>query len=84
MFLNERGDPRALYDVIWSCVGGTLHKVLVFKGRQGDPAGGHICVRMAAGNRYEFRYSPPGNEAVLGTGGVSGICMNVALVIKPS
>ncbi|OAA43772.1 hypothetical protein NOR_04347 [Metarhizium rileyi] len=66
MFMTERGDPRAVYDVAYGCNPDTdaVQTQLVFKERAGAAAGGHICVRLASGNRYEFRYSPPGNTAV--------------------
>ncbi|KHN94740.1 uncharacterized protein MAM_07336 [Metarhizium album ARSEF 1941] len=62
VFMTERGDPRAIYDVAYGCNPDTdaLQTELVFKERAGV-TGGHICVRPASGNRYEFRYSPPGN-----------------------
>jgi hypothetical protein len=64
MFMTERGDPRAIYDVSYSCnTAGELQTELVFKARDTDP-GGNICVRLAAGDRYEFRYSPPGNTGM--------------------
>jgi len=64
MFMTERGDPRAVYDVAYSCSAeGNLQTELVFKARAEDQ-GGDICVRLASGNRYEFRYSPPGNTGM--------------------
>lgn len=62
MFMTDRGDPRAIYDVRYGCNPDTdaLQTELAFKERQGVN-GGHICVRLASGNRHEFRYSPPGN-----------------------
>lgn len=63
MFMTERGDPRAIYDVRYGCNPDTdaVQTELVFKERAGV-TGGHICVRVASGNRHEFRYSPPGNN----------------------
>lgn len=62
MFMTERGDPRAVYDVAYGCNPDTdaVQTELKFKERAAV-AGGHICVRLASGNRHEFRYSPPGN-----------------------
>lgn len=62
MFMTERGDPRAIYDVEYGCNPDTdaVQTELVFKARDTLP-GGFICVRSASGERYEFRYSPPGN-----------------------
>lgn len=62
MFMTERGDPRAVYDVVRGCNPDTdeVQTELAFKGRA-DVTGGHLCVRLASGNRWEFRYSPPGN-----------------------
>ena len=65
MFMTERGDPRAIYDVVYGCNPDTdaLQKELHFKARA-DLPGGHICVRLASGDRHEFRYSPPGNTGM--------------------
>lgn len=61
MFMTERGDPRAIYNVVYGCnESGGLQKELQFKARD-TLLGGHICVRLTSGDRYEFRYSPPGN-----------------------
>ncbi len=62
MFMTERGDPRAIYDVKYGCNPDTdaVQTELAFKERSGV-TGGHLCVRLASGNRHEFRYSPPGN-----------------------
>lgn len=63
--MTERGDPRAIYDVVYGCNPDTdaLQKELRFKARA-DLPGGHICVRLASGDRHEFRYSPPGNTGM--------------------
>lgn len=60
--MTDRGDPRAVYDVRYGCNPDTdaVQTELAFKERSGVQ-GGHICVRLASGNRHEFRYSPPGN-----------------------
>jgi hypothetical protein len=62
MFMTERGDPRAVYDVAYGCNPDTdaVQTELVFKGRD-TVLGGFICVRTASGERHEFRYSPPEN-----------------------
>lgn len=75
MFMTERGDPRAIYDVVYGCNPDTdqLQTLLAFKQRAGV-TGGHICVRVASGNRHEFRYSPPGN-----TGNTYAFCLNLSL-----
>ncbi|KAI0007210.1 hypothetical protein F4779DRAFT_593095 [Xylariaceae sp. FL0662B] len=64
MFMTERGDPRAYYDVVYGCNPDTdaVQTELAFKARD-VLEGGHICVRSASGDRYEFRYSPPNNTA---------------------
>ncbi|KAI1081858.1 hypothetical protein F5B20DRAFT_533354 [Whalleya microplaca] len=64
MFMTERGDPRAYYDVVYGCNSDTdaVQTELAFKARD-TLDGGHICVRSASGDRYEFRYSPPDNTA---------------------
>ncbi|RPB01016.1 hypothetical protein L873DRAFT_726199 [Choiromyces venosus 120613-1] len=79
MFLTNRGDPRALFDAGWGCNGtdDSLQRELVFRGR-GTLPGGHICVRLASGNRWEFRYSPPGNTAF------GGLCIKVKLALIPT
>lgn len=66
MFMTQRGDPRAVYDVRYGCNVDTdqLQTELVFKERSGV-LGGEICVRATDGNRHEFRYSPPGNTGTL-------------------
>ncbi|RPB12990.1 hypothetical protein P167DRAFT_605277 [Morchella conica CCBAS932] len=76
LFMTQRGDPRAFFDVGYGCnqTDDKLQTELHFRGR-GTLPGGHICVRLASGNRYEFRYSPPGNTA-------SGrLCIKVTLAI---
>lgn len=62
MFMTERGDPRAIYDVKYGCNPDTdeVQTELAFKERAGV-TGGHICIRSASNDRHEFRYSPPGN-----------------------
>ncbi|KAL8403849.1 hypothetical protein RB594_008920 [Gaeumannomyces avenae] len=81
MFMTERGDPRAVYDVVYGCNPDTdeLQTELAFRAR-GSLPGGHICVRTASGDRHEFRYSPPGNPAWT----PARPCMEVKLVVIPS
>lgn len=64
MFMTERGDPRAVYDVAYGCNPDTdeVQTELVLSARGSEP-GGHICVRSASGERHEFRYSPPENPS---------------------
>jgi len=66
MFFTIRGDPRAMFDAGWGCNDSddSVQRELVFRGR-GTSLGGHICVRLASGNRWEFRYSPPDNPGLL-------------------
>ncbi|EJP62593.1 uncharacterized protein BBA_08504 [Beauveria bassiana ARSEF 2860] len=79
MFMTERGDPRAIYDVKYGCNQDTdaVQTELAFKERSGV-TGGHLCVRLASGDRYEFRYSPPGNNLV---DNPSRLCIKVTLAI---
>ncbi|KLU86952.1 hypothetical protein MAPG_05959 [Magnaporthiopsis poae ATCC 64411] len=81
MFMTERGDPRAVYDVVYGCNPDTdrVQTELAFRAR-GSLPGGHICVRTASGERHEFRYSPPGNTAWT----PERPCMEVKLVVVPS
>jgi len=57
-----------MFDAGWGCnaTDDSVQRELVFRGR-GTGLGGHICVRLASGNRWEFRYSPPGNTGLLPT-----------------
>ncbi|KAM0272592.1 hypothetical protein ACHAQH_008623 [Verticillium albo-atrum] len=65
LFTTERGDPRAVFQPTHACNPDTAAPQieLTFTGRQTSPPGGNICVRLASGNRHEFRYSPPENPA---------------------
>ncbi|PNH49132.1 hypothetical protein VD0003_g8014 [Verticillium dahliae] len=65
LFTTQRGDPRAIFAPTHACNPDTAAPQieLAFTGRQTSPSGGHICVRLASGNRHEFRYSPPQNPA---------------------
>ncbi|KAG7110736.1 hypothetical protein HYQ44_020313 [Verticillium longisporum] len=65
LFTTQRGDPRAIIEPTHACNPDTAAPQieLAFTGRQTSPPGGHICVRLASGNRHEFRYSPPQNPA---------------------
>lgn len=80
-FMTARGDPRAVYNVAYTCINGFLQKQLVFASYgvlPGGTPGGNNCVRVASGNRgYEFRYSPPGNM-----GPNLGECITVALIVE--
>ncbi|KAG0636670.1 hypothetical protein HOY80DRAFT_976530 [Tuber brumale] len=79
MFFTGRGDPRAMFDAGWGCnaTDDSVQRELVFRGR-GTSLGGHICVRLASGNRWEFRYSPPGNTAA------GRLCIKVTLALIPT
>jgi hypothetical protein len=64
MFMTERGDPKAIFKPVYGCNpdNDAVQTQLSFVTWEQHTAGGHICVRVASGNRgYEFRYSPPGN-----------------------
>ncbi|KAI0852869.1 hypothetical protein F5Y00DRAFT_258124 [Daldinia vernicosa] len=64
MFMTERGDPRAIYDVVYGCNPDTdaLQTELSFKSRGGIEIGGNIGVRPFNG-MYDFRWTPAGNTA---------------------
>jgi hypothetical protein len=64
MFMTERNEPKAIFQPVYGCDPDTdqVQIQLEFVIWETMPAGGHICVRIASGNRgYEFRYSPPDN-----------------------
>lgn len=65
MFMTNRGDPRAIFNVVYGCNVDTdalqLELVLASRGTTPLTPGGHICVRTASQGRWEFRYSGPGN-----------------------
>lgn len=62
MFMTERGDPRAVYDVVYGCNPDTdaLQTELSFKSRGDIEIGGNIGVRPFNG-MYDFRWTPAGN-----------------------
>ncbi|KAF3062111.1 hypothetical protein GL218_03784 [Daldinia childiae] len=64
MFMTERGDPRAIYDVVYGCNPDTdaLQTELSFKSRGDLEIGGNIGVRPFNG-MYDFRWTPAGNTA---------------------
>ncbi|KAI1467551.1 uncharacterized protein F4812DRAFT_429974 [Daldinia caldariorum] len=64
MFMTERGDPRAIFDVVYGCNPDTdaLQTELSFKSRGDIEAGGDIGVRPFNGN-YDFRWTPAGTTA---------------------
>ncbi|KAF4122246.1 hypothetical protein GMORB2_7238 [Geosmithia morbida] len=82
MFMTSRGDPRAVFKPTYRCDPDTddLQVMLAFSMRQESPAGGHICVRSASDNRYEFRYSPPNNPAFT----PDRPCMPVTMIVDRS
>lgn len=61
--MTERGDPRAIFQPVYGCDPDTdaVQTELLFVQREGGAEGGGLCVRLASGGRYEFRYSGPGN-----------------------
>ncbi|KAI1153307.1 hypothetical protein F4825DRAFT_449603 [Nemania diffusa] len=65
MFMTERGDPRAVWDVVYGCDPDTdaLQVELAFKERADTPAvfGGLMGVRPFNGN-YDFRWKGPGTS----------------------
>lgn len=67
MYMTGRGEPRAIFQPVYSCHPDTdqLQIELKLEGREFAPPGGHIGVRRAFGERHEFRYSPPGNTGKL-------------------
>lgn len=86
MFMTERGDPRAIFDVVYGCNIDTdalqLELTLRARGTSPETPGGHICVRTASQDRYEFRYSGPGNQLDMAVAGRP--CMPVTMrVYRP-
>jgi len=65
MFMTERGDPRAIWDVKYGCNPDTdlLQVELSFKARGSSPVenGGKMGVRPFNGN-YDFRWKGPGTS----------------------
>lgn len=62
--MTERGDPRAIFQPVYGCNPETdeLQVELAFVEKEDeDIPGGNICVRSAAGDTHEFRWSPPEN-----------------------
>ncbi|KAI1094288.1 hypothetical protein F5B19DRAFT_446658 [Rostrohypoxylon terebratum] len=64
MFMTERGDPRAIFDVVYGCNPDTdaLQTQLAFKSRGDEEDGGNVGVRPFNG-MYDFRWTPAGNTA---------------------
>jgi hypothetical protein len=62
MFMTERGDPRAIWDVVYGCNPDTdaVQVELAFKARA-DELGGLMGVRPFNGN-YDFRWKGPGTS----------------------
>lgn len=75
---------RALFQPVYACNpdDDSLQTRLAFLGGQGITPGGKVCVRSASGNRYEFRYSPPGNPGELAD--ASGAARAAMLTYSPS
>jgi kremen protein len=63
IFWTDRTNAKALFQPVYACNpdNDALQIQLRFLGGSGFAPGGKVCVRSASGNRYEFRYSPPGN-----------------------
>lgn len=62
--MTERGDPRAIFQPVYGCNPDTdeLQIELAFVEKEDEELpGGNICVRSAAGDTHEFRWSPPEN-----------------------
>ncbi|TGZ82172.1 hypothetical protein EX30DRAFT_388482 [Ascodesmis nigricans] len=77
LFMTQRGDPRAVFDVWHGChsdTGVQQYELVMREGPELKRDGGNICVRPASGGRTEFRWSPKGNP--LDNEG----CTNVVLV----
>jgi hypothetical protein len=62
MFMTERGDPRAIWDVVYGCNpdDDALQVELKFKARDTE-LGGLMGVRPFNGN-YDFRWKGPGTS----------------------
>ncbi|GAW21921.1 hypothetical protein EKO27_g3828 [Xylaria grammica] len=62
MFMTERGDPRAIWDVVYGCNPDTdeVQVQLAFKSRDTE-LGGRMGVRPFNGN-YDFRWKGPGTS----------------------
>ncbi|AEO60823.1 carbohydrate-binding WSC domain protein [Thermothelomyces thermophilus ATCC 42464] len=82
MFMTGRDDPRAIFQPTYACnpVTDGLQIELRFVTWQGQPEGGHICVRSSFDGSHEFRYSPPGNRLI----DVNRECIKVTLVVMPT
>lgn len=83
LFMTERGDPRAVFQPTYGCNPDTdeLQVELSFVLNQdSEVPGGNICVRSAAGDTHEFRWSPPENPAY----DPARPCFPVTLVIDRS
>ncbi|KAF8544592.1 hypothetical protein BDD12DRAFT_723258 [Trichophaea hybrida] len=57
IFMTQRGDPRAYFDAVEGCNPDTGMPQVFLRLR-----GGRVCVRVASGGRWEFRYSGWGNQ----------------------
>lgn len=70
--MTERGDPRAIWDVVYGCNPDTdaVQTQLAFKSRGDLEVGGNIGVRPFNGN-YDFRWTPAGNTGEFQTGTTS-------------
>ncbi|OTB02470.1 hypothetical protein M426DRAFT_13446 [Hypoxylon sp. CI-4A] len=64
LFMTARGDPRAIFDVVYGCNPDTdaVQVELAFKSRGEEEQGGAIGVREFSGD-LDFRWTPAGNTA---------------------
>jgi len=56
IFMTQRGDPRARFNVLDGCNPDSAEPQKLLRLRTGD-----VCVRLASGLRWEFRFSGSGN-----------------------
>ncbi|KAK6958289.1 hypothetical protein Daesc_001087 [Daldinia eschscholtzii] len=77
MFMTERGDPRAIFDVVYGCNPDTdaLQTELSFKSRGDLEIGGNIGVRPFNG-MYDFRWTPAGNTGMFSERLTKVVCAN--------
>ncbi|KAK4663481.1 hypothetical protein QC763_608750 [Podospora pseudopauciseta] len=82
LFSTARPDPDAIFQPTYACNPdtGLLQVELRFVQWEGEPLGGHICVRHSFDGSHEFRYDPPGNTLI----DVNRECIKVTLVVLPT
>ncbi|KAI5812286.1 hypothetical protein BZA77DRAFT_390809 [Pyronema omphalodes] len=74
IFMTQRGDPRAYFDVYDGCNPDTGAPQMILRLRNGDK----VCVRRASGLRDEFRYSGNGNTLDAGC-----VHVDLGVVVTP-